>query len=102
MTHRSKHSQSYKPTEAVTPPAHASAESISYDPNQFFAQLPRVLARPPVLVATLHDGVAVAANKHVCSPRRSKPKCLEPTRPTVDKVLMVAWFETLNLEQHSY
>jgi hypothetical protein len=40
MTHRSKHSQSYKPTEADTPLAHASDESISYE------QVPRVLARP--------------------------------------------------------
>jgi hypothetical protein len=46
MTRRSKHSESYKPTEADTPLAHASEESISYDQNQFFAQVPRILARP--------------------------------------------------------
>jgi hypothetical protein len=46
MTHRSKHSESYKSTEADTPLAHASDESISYDQNQFFAQVPRVLAPP--------------------------------------------------------
>jgi hypothetical protein len=45
MTHRSKHSESYKPTEADTLLAHASDESISYDQNQFFAQVPRILAR---------------------------------------------------------
>jgi hypothetical protein len=46
MTHRSKLSESYKPTEADTPLALASDESISYNQNQFFAQVPRVLARP--------------------------------------------------------
>jgi hypothetical protein len=46
MTHRPKHSESYKPTEADTPLAHAKDESISYDQNQFFAQVPRVLVRP--------------------------------------------------------
>jgi hypothetical protein len=46
MTHRSKHSESYKPTEADTPLAHASDESFSCDQNQFFAQVPRVFARP--------------------------------------------------------
>jgi hypothetical protein len=51
MTHRSKHSESYKPTEADTPLAHAPDESISYDQNQFFAQVPRVLARPLLYVS---------------------------------------------------
>jgi hypothetical protein len=46
MTHRSTHSESYKPTEADTPLAHASDEFISYDQNQLFAQVLRVLARP--------------------------------------------------------
>jgi hypothetical protein len=46
MIHRSKHGEIYKPTEADTPLAYTSDDSISYYQNQFFAQVPRVLAQP--------------------------------------------------------
>jgi hypothetical protein len=46
MTQWFKLSESYKPTEEDTPLAHASDEPISYDQSQFFAEVPRVLARP--------------------------------------------------------
>lgn len=56
MTHRSEHSESYKPIEADISLAHASDESISYDQNRFFAQVPRVLARPLIIVICFLPG----------------------------------------------